>query len=210
MDYAKIFTCIMHAHLNNIAESGSYNNELNRLLQMNNLPKINTPPNPPSAKIINNLNKQKSNIVEEGEEEEVMEAAYSSQVQNEQEQPIIEGKLTNKERSRSRQRKNTENETIKDTDIGLTIYTSESNGWPRETLTRKKLMENIDNKLYVVKYESKDIDYFAILDLLNKGKIELTKCWKTIEDAQFRKLRPGKTLERTPPNRNEKYRKNST
>lgn len=35
---ATILTCMLHAHLINIAEPGSYNNEINKLLKLNNLP----------------------------------------------------------------------------------------------------------------------------------------------------------------------------
>ena len=47
--YSKIYTCIMHAHLHNIAEPGTYNAELNNMLKQNNLPPVKVPPNPPSG-----------------------------------------------------------------------------------------------------------------------------------------------------------------
>ena len=57
-DNAKIFTCIMHGHLQNIAEPCIYNTELNKLLTMNNLPNIDESSNPSPAQIINKINNQ--------------------------------------------------------------------------------------------------------------------------------------------------------
>ena len=49
----KILSCMMHAHLMNSVEPGTYNDELNRALKLNNLPLIILPSNSPSKKIPN-------------------------------------------------------------------------------------------------------------------------------------------------------------
>ncbi len=54
----KIMACMLHAHLINTANPGSYNDEFNRALELNNLPKINLPNNPPSSLILNFQNQQ--------------------------------------------------------------------------------------------------------------------------------------------------------
>lgn len=50
---SKIRTCILHAHFHNMADPGTYQTELNNLLKMNKLPKINAPSKAPSNLILN-------------------------------------------------------------------------------------------------------------------------------------------------------------
>ncbi len=49
----KMIACMMHAHLINAANPGTYNSEFNRALKLNNLPPVILPDNPPSLKILN-------------------------------------------------------------------------------------------------------------------------------------------------------------
>lgn len=48
----KILTCLLQAHVMNIAEPGSFATVLNNWLEMNNLPKMNAPDNPDSFKLL--------------------------------------------------------------------------------------------------------------------------------------------------------------
>lgn len=45
----------MHAHFLNIAKPGSYNNEMNKILKLSNLPEIKIPEDPPSLQILTNI-----------------------------------------------------------------------------------------------------------------------------------------------------------
>lgn len=76
---AKILTCILHSHLNNIAHSGTYQNVLNGILKCNNLPEIIIPDESPSKRIIQlAMNKdveEKDEDRMEEEEEYVEESA---------------------------------------------------------------------------------------------------------------------------------------
>ena len=47
----KILTCIIHAHMINMARPGSYSRELNNMLKINNLPPVNAPDDVPSEQI---------------------------------------------------------------------------------------------------------------------------------------------------------------
>lgn len=49
-------TCILHAHMSNIAKPGSYNTEINKLFKLNKLPKVHLPDNPPSFDTLNMTN----------------------------------------------------------------------------------------------------------------------------------------------------------
>lgn len=53
-----IMTCMIHAHLMNIVNPGTYNTEMNKLLKANSLPSVILPDNPPSQGIINTSQRQ--------------------------------------------------------------------------------------------------------------------------------------------------------
>lgn len=50
-DY-KILICILHAHVINLANPGSYETELNKMLQINGMEQMNFPSNPPSSALL--------------------------------------------------------------------------------------------------------------------------------------------------------------
>lgn len=106
--HTKIFTCIMHAHVVNIANPGSYEEELKKMLKMNNLITIKAPSNPPSAKILNiNLEAETTETLEEEDEGEIIKK---------------EAHTRNNKENIYRQEE-TRHEQIKAKEIGLTIYT---------------------------------------------------------------------------------------
>lgn len=49
-EHLNIYSCMIHAHLMNVIEPGSYEAELNATLKENNLPPIKIPKNPNSSK----------------------------------------------------------------------------------------------------------------------------------------------------------------
>ncbi len=224
--YAKIYTCIMHAHMHNLGEPGRYNTELNNMLAMNSLPQIKAPPNPPSAKIINKLpqvnstshtpNTNDTNNLQNNtpapqsnQNEELVQTDNTAEEEAHKPHPSSSKKhKSDRHRSRSRKRGNTKNK-IKSTDIGLTIFTPESIGLPESTLSGDEIFELISNKTFTAKIESYDIDYFRVIEAIKDEKIEYVNCFKTIADDLYKKLRPGREMLRSPPDRQEKIRKNS-
>ena len=48
----KILTCMIHAHLTNAANSGTYSTTMAELLKIDNLSAVKMPSNPPSSKIL--------------------------------------------------------------------------------------------------------------------------------------------------------------
>lgn len=116
----------MHAHIVNIANPGSYGEELSTMLKLNNLPAIKAPRNPPSGKITNiNL---EAEAISTMEEEEVDEST--------KEETVTRNKKEHVDRPEE-----TRPEQLKATEIGLTIYTSGSTGWPKETLSKYRLLQ---------------------------------------------------------------------
>ncbi|MPC23854.1 hypothetical protein E2C01_016921 [Portunus trituberculatus] len=74
-----ILTCIIYAHINNLAIPGSYNSKLNKVFRLNNIPPIILPDNPPSKEILSlaasapapaNLGNNDQEEHEDNEEEE--------------------------------------------------------------------------------------------------------------------------------------------
>lgn len=62
-----IHACFMYAHLVHIARPGTFEEEVNKMFKLNNLPPIKTPNNPPSQDIMNVMSKEPgSNIMEAG------------------------------------------------------------------------------------------------------------------------------------------------
>lgn len=53
-----IYACFMYAHIVNIANPGTFQQEVNKMFKMNNLPMIKTPDNPPSQDILNVMSQQ--------------------------------------------------------------------------------------------------------------------------------------------------------
>lgn len=222
--FSKIFTCMMHAHLLNMAEPGCYNEVLNSMLTKNNLPKVIAPNNPPSAKIINNLSETNVTAQTSIPSDTHTTTTPAKSLQTNPTSSISEKSATtgpeehlprtstqqktHRGRSRSKRRSNTEEKT-KSTDIGLTIYVPESIGPPQSDITGIDLHGLISNRTYTTKIESQDIDYFKVLDAIKSEKIEFSNCFKIIEDSLFKKLRPGREMARSPPERYEKIRKNS-
>lgn len=194
--YAKIVTCIIHAHMQNTAVPGSYEVELNNMLKMNNLPAIKAPANPPSQKILTNTISTNTNI-----KKYTNTNANNDNLAMEEETITIEDNIKDT---------NTDTDTkISAKEIGITIYTSESTGWPKQTLTKTDLIEALEKRKYKLTYSNKSYTYFQIIQLIMDDKIVLEKCWEKIDDTQFNKIRYGTNIERTPPPRKEKQRKNS-
>ena len=186
--FTKIFTCIIHAHMQNIANPGTYEDELNKTLKLNKLPGIKIPTNPDSQKIIKNISFTKSNLAYANEDK------TSVDEEEETEEPIATDPNISK---------------IQAKDLGLTIYTSESTGWPKKSLTKTDLIEALEKKKYKLTYEDKSFTYFQIIQNIMDDNIILHKCWEIIDDDSFKKIRHGTSMERTPPSRTEKIRKKS-
>ena len=100
-------------------------------------------------------------------------------------------------------------ERIKAKDIGLQIHSAKATGWPKGILYKNKLIEAIENKKYKMAYTTEHMDFYEILEYIRKDNIVLDECWPIMDDDIFRKIRPGRELQRTPPTTREKQRKHS-
>lgn len=115
---ATILTCMLHVHMSNIAQSGSYNTEINKLFNLNRLPKVHLPDNPPSLDILSMANARTEEEVEEHEaddreEGDRREGKRDKEEEKEEEMPQLEQ--------------------VNRKAIGLEIFIKNSGGWSKET-----------------------------------------------------------------------------
>lgn len=94
-------------------------------------------------------------------------------------------------------------------DIGLTIYTSKSKGWPEFPMRKQALLKGMDDKVIKWTYNDPNIREKEIMEKIVFGQIDLSDCFQIIEDDMFRKTKSGLLEERSPPPRPEKLRKDS-
>ena len=166
--------------MHNIAEPGSYNRELNKLLKANKLPQVIVPDNPPSLKILNMANSENKTNEEHVEEE----------IQEEQENQVVEEEV---------EEEMPELEKISGKEIGLQIITKQSEGWPRETINITHVLNALERNHYKYIYTDQTYTDEKILRLLKNNEINMEQCWKVMDDQTFRKVRNGLTKEHTPP-----------
>ena len=189
---ATILTCMLHAHMANIANPGSYNKEMNELLKQNKLPQVNLPDNPPSKDILHmasntvDATTQNRNPANMEEEADVSQEDINEE-QEEEEMPALED--------------------IRGKDLGLEIITKRSEGWPKETMNLKHLIHGIDKGKYKWLYTNTTLKEEQVMQYIKNNEINLKDCWRIVDDQQFRKIRNGQFQERTPPDIKNRHRK---
>lgn len=188
----KILTCILHAHICNIGEPGTYNKILEDTLKANNLPPIVIPHVPNSKKIMEMTAVEQTRTTDTVTEKEVTPAQTESKVTETQEHTMEKEKVSGKE-------------------LGVIIVTSKTQGWPKETFDEKHLKDYLEKDIYKwsytnTQYEEDEI-YYAIIN----NEINLQGCWNQVDDEIFKKLRSGVHRKPTPPPpKHRRQRKHST
>ena len=206
---AKILTSIIHAHLTNIANPGTYNTELNKVFALNNLPNVNLPDNPPSKKIISlavaaqdigNTNQAEKNTEEEEKEREegMKEAEEEEMKETEGEEEEVDVETVEKTAPTNK---------ISGRAIGLHIITKSSTGWPKKTLFHKNIIEGIHTGKYKFIYTDSNFEEEQISKLLENNRIDLDSVWTTEEDSIFRKIRNGLIPEKSPATKGRKMKR---
>lgn len=146
-----LYACFMYAHIINIARPGTFDEEVNKMFKVNNLPPIKTPNNPPSQEILNVMAKQQdSNMEMAGSSKDNEKRTQEGKQEREKESEVFiidEGEKTEPQKTK-------ETNILKDTmmtqsirkypvqgeKVGLTIYTKQSVGWlEKGEFTRQEL-----------------------------------------------------------------------
>ena len=182
----KILTILLHSHLNNIGNPGSFNEETNHLLKLNKLPAIILPNNPNSSAILNTTTSTSTDGIEIRKEDDKLDEE------------------TNHERDEEDNNENKEDmpplEQISGKDIGLQIITKNNVGWPRNVQTNlRKLTEGIESGTYKWTYNDNSYPEETIYRCLQNKEINFDSCWYRMEDSKFNKIRNGLQTDNTPP-----------
>ena len=180
-----LMSCMMHAHLINAAIPGSYNTEINRVLKLNNLPAIILPDNPPSQQILD-LTKG------------VQTATTQENTQTTQTNTITP--TNTGENSTVSQEELPPLEKISGEEIGLQLITTKKQGWPKgKSFPLATLKRGIDSGIYKFRYRNNIYTDEEILLYMVNNDIDLTNCWCTTDETQFKKVRNGLIQDLTPP-----------
>lgn len=192
-----IMTCMLHAHMMNIIQLGSYNVESNRLLKANNLPSVVLPDNPPSQELINTSQK-----VPATQEPTITKPSTSKQNQQAEPEESTEEETSDESETDEGTQSHTETpalKPIKGEDIGLQIYAKQSEPFPKKGLDLKKLTTGMLRGTYKWTYTFDKFREEDVLRHLNNNEISLRDSWVTVEDQVFKNIRNGYKHQQTPP-----------
>ncbi len=185
----KMIACMMRAHLINAANPGTYNSEFNRALKLNNLPPVILPDNPPSLKILNLSKEDKTPTTHE----HTHNSNTTTQDNNNTTQDTEQASNTTQEDMPPLER-------ISGKAIGLQLITKKKEGWPKSrSFNLNNLKKGIDTGLYKFRYRNPTYTDEEILLYITNNDIDLTNCWCTTDETQFKKLRNGLIQDLTPP-----------
>ena len=204
----------------NIANPGSYNDEVNKVFKLNSLPQIVLPPNPPSQSILTKAKlqedpttqpatkpqpaKRKTPDTLDTTQDDITQTqtqAYtiSQQTQIPSAQPLPTPTPISNENDMPQLEK------LQGTELGLQIICKKSEGWPRGEMNLKKLKDGIDTGTYKWRYTNAAYSQQEIFHFLRNDEINLDHCWCTAEDIQFDKLKNGQVRDRVqPPNKQQR------
>lgn len=208
-DLLKINVCILHAHYRNIENPGSYENELNKILKLNNLPTVKVPETPNSSRIFN----------------ATAPATVATATPATQKKPVppprTERLPATQGETGARSKANTAEDTLEQMeneildqyegkDLGIQIYVSEEVGWPQGNFNERDLIMGINKNIYKWTYTTKEIEEDQIIRMIKERTINLRGCFTAVDKTFFRKIRNGLQAERSPlDKRDPRHRKTS-
>lgn len=228
--HTKILISIMHAHVMNMCNPGTYEAELNKMLEKNELPTMWFPENPDSGKLLGatyipqEANTEETSMIEETNVAGAPVQMTHSQVNRD---PRLENRKNQetgtipktKERSRSR------NRTIPDQqmeqyhtpkggeypdnaqEIGLKIHLTGKHIVPTMDPHMEFILDQIHQGNYKWTYTNPKYDEDLIKHLMTLNKIKVTKHdFKRTDEGSFRKIRNGLNV-RSPLQENRKPKK---
>ena len=161
----KMNLALMYAHTVNAAKNGSFNTELNTILLMNNLPRMNFPDNPPSLEFLTKLHQPGPPTSNQ------MDTSTKATTQIEQQESITapqtsQSPINSPERKRKRIDPRLQHSSEK---LGLEIYIS-----PQIDYTKpKNPIKNLKTDKYKFTFTNGDFDSDEITYLLKNNKIQI-------------------------------------
>ena len=92
---------------------------------------------------------------------------------------------------------------VKGKDIGLEIVGTDMEPHEFRRLKREKINLLIDKKKLKLTFKHKDYTESEVYSLLYSDMLDISGCYRKVEESAYRKTRGGRSIERTPP---EKHR----
>lgn len=203
ISHLQIMTAVIHAHIMNISNPGTYERELNDMLRLNNLPAVKVPNTPNSSRIFNatatteliqklkdgnveERNKDEGNEMEsehtelEGAtggttQQEILESTTDSNNDSTSEE---EGSTTSEDEStgakpKQKKKDNKQTNITEGLDAGITIYVNENDHLPTSKLSLDRIINGIENGRYKWTHQEKEQSDATVYDLLKTGKIRI-------------------------------------
>lgn len=221
--HTKILISIMHAHILNLTNPGTYQIELNTMLQKNNLPTMWFPENPDSGKLLGatftETAETPANPQSQSNTEDIEQAAHDTQTPQQYNRDPRLGGREQKHETRTRQRSRSNNipraeqETPQEAfstptestyperaeDIGLKICVTGKHIMPTQNPHIEYIRQHIQKGEFKWTYTNTRFGEDIIRHLISTDKIQITKHdFKRVDEGTFRKTRNGLT-NRSPP-----------
>lgn len=209
--HTMILISIMHAHVMNLCNPGTYQIELNHMLQKNNLPTMWFPNNPDSSKLLGasigagtsenqdtNINEMQDSIdTEITDMEQETDTPTQMKQTRETTQKRLDPRLTRREstNTQSRQECPTQNETqYPETaeEIGLKITMTSKSIYPTRDPHPEHVINQINAGEYKWTYTDKRYTEDIVSRIISQQKIKITKNdFKKVDEGTYRKIRNG-------------------
>lgn len=224
--HTKILISIMHAHIMNLAKPGTYEQELNTMLQKNDLPTMWFPENPDSSSLLGATFSEPTDIQNTTSSELTTPDSQTPQQYNRD--PRLESRSRGKEtepgtkqKKRNNSKPRTDQETSVDQistpvggrypeeaeEIGLKIYITVKNIMPTHNPHNEYILQQIQLGNFKWTYTEPKFDENDIKQLISMNKIRITKHdFKRVDEGSFRKIRNG-LMNRSPPEETRKIKK---
>ena len=198
----KAMVIIIHAHLANIANPGTFGATVKNLLKQNNLPHVNLPDNAPSSEIFKSVSGFPGNdlnvlLPEQNNKINEMDSDSSNadvNVEDSEESDQANEKDNNMEVSEPESDESEHTQTIKKTPgrkIGLELVAASNDNIP-EQLTPQELIRSITNGRVKYTYSNRHFSDETILKYIEEGKLTTNKHpIRKIELSSFKKIRSG-------------------
>lgn len=90
---------------------------------------------------------------------------------------------------------------IKGTEIGLTIYTSKSTGWPKKRQSFSKLARKMEDGKYKWTYADRRLEEQEVINLIRYHQLSTDGCFIIVDDSVFNKIRTGPIEDHSPQRR---------
>lgn len=210
--HTKILISIMHAHVLNLCNPGTYKTELNKMLIKNDLPAMWFPDDPDSSKLLG------ATAVPTTQEEEKQQRPAEHRLRDPRLQARSTGESDNEysEEGDMTTDPTPELETPKHPtypeaarDIGMKIHLTGKNVMPTIDPPLEYILQHIQRGNFKWTYTDNRYQEDLIRQMISLNKIKITKeDFKRVEEGSFRKIRNGLN-DRSPPEGNRRTKKQS-